>query len=140
MATPLSKKLGIKSGMNVWTVHAPDQFETLLQPLPEGADLIEMDLAGVNGSCFELAILFAESELELRHGFNQLFGCMGATSTLWLSWPKKSSKKKSDLSFQIVQQLGLSVGIVDNKVCSVDEVWTAIRMVVRLENRPQWGR
>ena len=138
MATPLSKKLGLKPEMDVWTIHAPVYFEGLLFPLPAGSFVTVVDPDALPLVEFNLAVLFATSEVEFRHLFQLAFERLGAESILWLAWPKKASKVESDLSFQIVQHHGLSHGLVDNKVCSIDETWTALRMVVRLTNRPSW--
>ena len=138
MANPLYKKLGIKPETTVWTIHAPSHFADLLLPLPNGVHIQEHNPARLPEGDFGLAVLFAQSETEMRHTFNLLWDHLGAQSSLWMAWPKKASKVPSDLSFQCVQQLGLAVGLVDNKVCSIDDTWTALRMVVRLENRPSW--
>ena len=64
---------------------------------------------------------------------------LASTGGLWIAWPKKSAGVPTDLSDQVVQETGLATGLVDNKVCSIDEVWSALRFVVRVEERAAWG-
>ncbi len=139
MPTPLSKKLGIKEAQAVWTVNSPDEFDSLLAPLPDGAKVIEIDLFQPETAPFSLCILFVGSREELFASFSLLFPMTGPKSMIWISWPKKASKVPTDLSFDVVQKLGLSRGLVDNKVCSISDVWSAVRFVVRLENREDWS-
>jgi len=138
LASPLFKKLGIKPDQEVWTMNDPEEFGGLLAPLPSGASLRPVDPFEMPGEVFELCILFAQNQEELFPSFSILLPSIGAQSAIWFCWPKKSSGVRSDLSFDIVQKLGLSNGLVDNKICSINPVWSAIRFSVPLERRANW--
>ncbi|MGH2997651.1 MAG: hypothetical protein ACRDN6_13205 [Gaiellaceae bacterium] len=81
-------------------------------------------------------VLFAAERAELERRLDGLKGQMAPADGLWIAWPKKASKVESDLSFENVQELGLAAGLVDNKSCSIDGDWQALRFVYRLRDRP----
>jgi hypothetical protein len=122
-ATPLPRKLGIDEGSRVALVGAPDGFDARLG--------IEPKLRGE----FDVAILFATRRGELARAFPSLVRRLASAGGLWVAWPKKSSAVDSDLSFEIVQRVGLDAGLVDNKSCSIDDTWQALRFVRRLRDR-----
>ena len=99
-ATPLSKKLGAKPGV-------------------------------------EVLVFFTTSRAELENRLPALKETMAPADSLWVAWPKKASKVATDLDFATVQQLGLDLGLVDNKSAAVDEAWQALRFVYRREDRPR---
>ena len=123
--TPLTKKLGIKPGSVVVLIGAPEEFEQTLGPLPEGAVLKE----GARGRC-DLVLWFARSRREVERRVRRLGGFAGPDG-LWIAWPKKASGVSSDLSQAVVRQIGLSAGLVDYKVCSIDETWSGLRFTIR---------
>ena len=137
--SPLARKLGIKPKMEVWCVEAPKNFHKNISPLPTAANTIHVNPLAPPHHSFGLCILFSKSQQELIGAFTSLFPFMGSHSTLWICWPKKASGLDSDLSFDIVQKVGLAHGLVDNKVCSIDDTWSSIRHSVRVENRPNWN-
>jgi hypothetical protein len=122
-ATPLPRKLGIKDGSRVALVGAPEGF----------ADLLGVQ-ARKRGE-FDVAVLFSTRKGPLTRSFAPLARRLAPTGGLWVAWPKKSSGVESDLSFEAVQRLGLDAGLVDNKSCSIDDTWQALRFVIRLANR-----
>ena len=125
--TPLVKKLGIKSGFNLVFVGAPNGFS-------KGLDLptdIEID----SRSRLDFALLFVKSEKELRVAFSQYAARLKPAGMLWVAWPKKSSGVATDLSFNNVQAIGLAAGLVDTKICAVDEIWSGLKFVFRLKDR-----
>jgi hypothetical protein len=127
--TPLVKKLGIKAGFNVVFVNAPAGFADGLR-LP--ADVV------VNRTTRELvdfALLFVKSEKELKQKFSHLTTKLKPSGMLWIAWPKKSSGVVTDLSFTNVQLIGLDAGLVDTKICAVDETWSGLKFVIRLKDR-----
>ncbi len=134
--TPLPKKLGIKSGHRVLLVHAPAGFATKLAPLPDGV-VVTARLAGTS-SC-DVIVLFASRAAELRSAFPQCRARLAETGGLWLAWPKKSAGVPTDLSEDPIRAVGLAAGLVDNKVCAIDEVWSGLRFVVRLADRSRGG-
>ena len=123
-ATPLPKKLGIDERSRVALVDAPDGFAKRLgvEPVTHG----ELDVV----------VLFATRRGELIRAFSPLARRLTPAGGLWVAWPKKSSNVESDLSFEAVQAVGLDAGLVDNKSCTIDETWQALRFVYRLADRP----
>lgn len=127
--TPLVKKLGIKSGFSIAFVKAPEGFARGLD-LP--ADVV------VNNSPrqpLDFALLFVKSERELMRKFSHLAAKLKPSGMVWVAWPKKSSGVVTDLSFTNVQAIGLSAGLVDTKICAVDDVWSGLKFVFRLKDR-----
>ena len=82
-----------------------------------------------------VVVFFATSRDDLERRFESLKATLDPADGLWIAWPKKASKLETDLSFEVVQQTGLAHGLVDNKSCSIDESWQALRFVYRLEDR-----
>jgi hypothetical protein len=133
--TPLIRKLGIKEAMRILFVNAPTSFECTLGPLPHGVELCR-DEAG-QLSEFDVIVCFAHSEAELQARFAELAGQLTPAGGLWIAWPKKASGVATDLSDDVVRRLGLAHGLVDNKICSIDAIWSGQRFVVRLKDRPK---
>lgn len=133
--TPLARKLGIKPGMLVGILNEPAEFRSALAPIPPGVTLIAQPDAGC-----DVIVVFGANAAHLRTGFEQALRLVRAETALWVAWPKKSSGMDSDLSFREVQSLGLESGLVDNKVCAIDEQWSGLRFVVRRGDRPTWSQ
>ena len=127
--TPLAAKLGIREGSRVLVVGAPPGFS--LRPLPAGVEL----LTGARAD-LDVAVLFVTREAELRRRFPGMAARLEPGGRLWVAWPKKASRTETDLSFERVQGLGLSGGLVDNKSASITEVFQGLQFVVRLRDRP----
>ena len=123
--TPLPRKLGIRPGSVVALIGAPEEFEQTLGPLPEGAVL----RTGARGRC-DLVVWFARSRREVERRVGKL-GEFAGSDGLWIAWPKRASGVSSDLSQTVVRQIGLSAGLVDYRVCSIDETWSALRFTLR---------
>ena len=128
--TPLVKKLGIKEGARVRLEQAPPGFVDYLRPLPGDAELLDA------GPC-EVILLFTESAADLEARFRRLASEMVPAGRFWVAWPKKASGVKTDLTEDVARQVGLPEGLVDNKVCAIDETWSGLQFVWRLENRPK---
>jgi len=126
--TPLVKKLGIKSGFSVAFVNAPNGFAKELD-LPTDIEI------NARSRSLDFALLFGKSEKELRVVFSQYAARLKPAGMLWVAWPKKSSGVATDLSFNNVQAIGLAAGLVDTKICAVDEVWSGLKFVFRLKDR-----
>jgi CheY-like chemotaxis protein len=127
--TPLPKKLGIRPGSIVYLAGAPADFETTLGDLPPGATLHRHSEEDP-----DLTLWFTESRAELERGIVE--GAKWASKGgLWIIWPKKSSEVESDLSETVVRQIALAAGLVDFKVCSVDETWSGLRFTRRRQTR-----
>lgn len=131
--TPLARKLGIKPGHRVGLIGAPDAFEQALAPLPYGVTLVTR----AQGR-FAVIVFFTHRRAELQRRFVKIARKMAADGGLWVGWPKKASKVPTDLAFDVVQEIGLSAGLVDNKICAIDDTYSGLRFVVRLENRDHW--
>ena len=132
--TPLVKKLGIKSGFNVAFVNAPRDFARHLD-LPAN---VTINLK--TRKPLDFALLFVKSEKELQREFSASAKRLSASGMLWVSWPKKSSGVSTNLSENIVRDIGLAVGLVDVKVCAVNEVWSGLKFVFRLKDRPKMNQ
>jgi hypothetical protein len=127
--TPLVKKLGIKSGFNVAFVKAPRDFARHLN-LPAN---VTINLK--TRKPLDFALLFVKSEKELTVGFSEYAARLTPAGMLWVSWPKKSSGVITDLSETNVRTIGLAAGLVDVKICAVDDVWSGLKFVFRLKDR-----
>lgn len=128
--TPLIKKLGIKEGFRVALVNSPKGFKRELGSLPDKAKF-----APCVTDSLDLILLFVNSEAELRRQFVLLVANIVASGMLWVAWPKKSSGVATDLSFTNVQRIGLNGGLVDVKICAVNDVWSGLKFVYRLKDR-----
>jgi len=129
--TPLPQKLGIKAGARVALVRAPDGFERELEPLPDGVRL-RTQARGAQ----DVVLFFATRLAELERRFDGLARALEPTGGLWIAWPKRNAGVATDLRENIVRDVGLSHGLVDNKVCAVDDMWSGLRFVYRLTDRP----
>jgi hypothetical protein len=128
--TPLIKKLGIKECFRVALVNSPKGFKKELGPLPVKAKYVPAGTATL-----EVILLFVNSEETLRKQFVSLTTNLVANGMLWVAWPKKSSGLATDLSFTNVQRIGLDAGLVDVKICAVNDIWSGLKFVYRLKDR-----
>ena len=126
--TPLVQKLGIKPGARTQFVSAPPQLPQLLGPLPSGVT------ATTRGK-LDFALLFAENFGELARTFARLRDRLESNGMLWVSWPKNTSGVATDLTESAVRQYGLNNGLVDVKVCAIDDTWSGLKFVRRLSDR-----
>jgi hypothetical protein len=129
-ATPLPKKLGIKDGHTVATLGEPNGFATTLQPLPARARVVH-DLRGHR----DVVVAFFTTRAALEARLAALTKAIVPDGGLWIAWPKKASKVPTDITEDVVRAVALPTGLVDNKVCAIDDVWSGLRLVVRIENR-----
>lgn len=123
--TPLLKKLGIKEKMRVGAVNAPDEIEEMLGDLPEGTCIERRAAAGS-----DLLIWFVRSRRELESDIDAMRERI-TKGGIWIAWPKKSAARASDLTQLVVREICSGAGLVDYKVCSIDDTWTAMRFSVR---------
>lgn len=129
--TPLVKKLGIKEGFRVAFVNSPKGFKKELEPLPNNVRIIVEPLS----KPLDLIILFSDSERTLKKVLSKLAQKLTPNGMLWIAWPKKSSGVPTDLSFDNVQQTGLRAGMVDVKICAVNDTWSGLKFVYRKKDR-----
>ena len=127
--TPLVKKLGIKPGFNIAFVNAPPGYANELD-LPT-----DVSINTRSDKPLDFAQLFVKSEKKLKTKFSEYANRINASGMLWVSWPKKSSGVSTDLSENLVREIGLAAGLVDVKICAVDEVWSGLKFVFRLKDR-----
>jgi hypothetical protein len=130
--TPLIKKLGLKPGHHIIILNPPDDYAITLGPLPDAVTQAEA-LAGP----LDFIHFFATERGELETEFPNLKAALAYDGMLWISWPKKASKVPTDLDENIIRDIGLSNGLVDVKVAAIDAVWSGLKFVFRLENRPK---
>jgi hypothetical protein len=126
----LPQKLGIKPGVRIVAVHAPPTYASLLGELPAGAAVLSRLPTSA-----EFIHYFAHRRRELAADFPRLARALTDGGTLWISWPKKATGVTTDLDENLVREIGLTQGLVDVKVCAVDEVWSGLKFVRRIENR-----
>ena len=129
--TPLIKKLGIKPGFNIAFVNPPANFVAALD-LPSETKVCSAS----SRRPLDFVLLFVKSKHELSDRFSPSSARLKPDGMLWVSWPKKASGVKTDLNDNVVRELGLAAGLVDVKVCAVDEIWSGLKFVVRLKDRP----
>ena len=130
--TPLAKKLGFKPGQRVAVVGAPASYRKLLAPLPAGVKF------GTRVSkSTEVVHLFATSKAELAKKLEAWLKLLGADAAIWVSWPKKTAQLPTDITEDTIRAVALPMGLVDIKVCAVDETWSGLKLVLRKEQRPK---
>ena len=133
--TPLPKKLGIKPGIVVALVNAPDAFERTLDPLPDGV-LLKEDLRSKAG----LVVLFASRMADIYEQFPLAERSLNDGGRLWIAWPKQSSGVKTDVTQPAVREFGLAAGWVDFKICAIDETWAGLAFARRNAKPGRAGR
>ncbi|HLD95000.1 MAG TPA: hypothetical protein VI703_12425 [Anaerolineales bacterium] len=131
--TPLVTKLGIKPGLRICILHSPDNYPKTLGPLPDVKLLRRLP----EDRSLDFIHYFTKQRKSLVKDFPRLAGALNWTGTLWISWPKGASKVSTDLSENIVREVGLDLGLVDVKVAAIDEVWSGLKFVHRVEKRPK---
>jgi hypothetical protein len=129
--TPLPKKLGIKEGARLALVAAPDDFlESTLEPLPDQVEL----RARARGP-LDVIVFFTKSRADLERRFGKLAGTLDPAGSLWIAWPKRASGVPTDITEDTLREVGLPQGLVDTKVCAIDDTWSGLKFVIRKENR-----
>jgi hypothetical protein len=130
--TPLPQKLGIGPGDAIALIGAPGWLEDALAEGPGVAEL-HTDLDG--DALFDVIVVFVSWRAELEAELGRLRDRMAPACGLWVAWPKKAAKVPTDMSDDVVREIALPTGLVDNKVCAIDQTWTAVRLVIRRELR-----
>jgi hypothetical protein len=130
--TPLAKKLGFKPGLRVAAPGAPPNYRKLLAPLPEGVEFQTRV-----SKTTDLVHLFTTSKAEVAKSLAAWLKVLGPDAAIWVSWPKKASKVPTDITEDTIRAVALPMGLVDIKVCAVDETWSGLKLVLRKELRPK---
>lgn len=123
----------------MFLVGAPCGFESVLGDLPEPVSLSRVELPfNQDDGEPDIVLLFVQSVEVLRNDFEEAAPVLRADAAIWVAWPKRSSGIESDMTEDRVRDVALPRGMVDNKVCAIDETWSGLRLVVRKENRSAW--
>lgn len=128
--TPLAKKLGFKPSCRVRTSNAPDNYLDLVSPRPDG-----VKISGALRKDIDIWHFFTKSEAELEALLPTMKLAIRQDGMIWVSWPKKTSKVPTDVTEDVVRRYALPIGLVDVKVCAVDDVWSGLKLVIRKELR-----
>ena len=129
--TPLWKKLGYKTGMSAFVNGGPKNYRSLLALPPD----LQVEWLTHPKSDIEFVHLFATSASELKAKLKSYRTKIVSDGMVWVSWPKKSSGVKTDITEDTIREVALPMGLVDIKVCAVDEVWSGLKLVIRKEER-----
>lgn len=124
--TPLAKKLGYKTGFRVFVENAPDTYRASLDPLPDDVTFLAKPADDL-----DLIHLFTDSGKELAAKLKRYQPKLKPAGMIWVSWPKKASKVPTDVTEGTIRDLALPLGLVDVKVCAVDDVWSGLKLVIR---------
>jgi hypothetical protein len=128
--TLLAKKLGIKEGSRLFLSGAPKNYLELVAPFPEGARVVPK----IDGET-DIVHIFSREKTHLTNTLRASLAKLKQDGAIWVSWPKKSSKVPTDITEDTIREVALPMGLVDIKVCAVDEIWSGLKLVVRKENR-----
>ncbi|MDB5681925.1 MAG: hypothetical protein JWO16_1730 [Sphingomonas bacterium] len=128
--TPLAKKLGLKPGMRAWFAAMPDSVRTEIGPITIGVMEERDATAGLDA-----AHVFVTDRADLERHLAALRDLIQPTGQIWVSWPKKASKVPTDITEDVIRDVALPIGLVDVKVCAVDDVWSGLKLVIRRELR-----
>ncbi len=130
---PLPKKLDIKAGHRVALLDTPSELRSAI--VPSATEVTVQD--SVDSEPLDVILLFVSSVEGLQHGFAAAATALRPTGGLWVCWPKKASGIVTNLNENVIRDIGLAAGLVDNKVCAVDATWSGLRFVYRLRDRPR---
>lgn len=130
--TPLARKLGIGEGDEVALIGAPERFEDTLGDLPDVASL-HTSLA--DDARYDVIVAFVTQRAELEAELPRLRARMAPACGLWIAWPKRASRVPTDVTDEVIRDVVLPTGLVDNKVCAIDGTWSGLRVVIRKQNR-----
>jgi DUF3052 family protein len=128
--TPLEQKLGIKPGTRLAVIGAPPHFAEGLE-LPPGAAI-----AARLGARVDMVVFFTVARHDLARRLATLGRAVAPDGMVWVAWPKKASKVSTDVTEDIVREVALPLGLVDTKVCAIDDTWSGLKLVWRLSERP----
>ncbi len=128
--TPLWKKLGLKEGCQLFAADAPRDYVKLLAPIPKG-----MHITSRIDARTDIVHFFTRKRAELNRALRTARAKMRDDAAIWVSWPRKSSKVATDITEDVIREIALPMGLVDVKVCAVNEVWSGLKLVVRKDLR-----
>jgi hypothetical protein len=132
--TPLGKKLGIKEGSAIFPINAPRNYRALIGPLPPGARIVSR-----LSEATDIVHVFSTSRKAIDEALRTSLARLKPDGVIWVSWPKKAAKVPTDVTEDTIREIALPMGLVDVKVCAVDDVWSGLKLVIRKENRVRKG-
>ena len=127
---PLYQKLGIKDGFRVCVIGAPDDYQKLIEGKVSGMTITTSARAKA-----DMAHVFETNAAALKKKLPSLMKIIAPDGAIWVSWPKKSAKVATDITEDVIRDVALPMGLVDVKVCAVNEVWSGLKLVIRRERR-----
>ena len=128
--TPLARKLSLKDGLRVWRDGMPDSVADEIS-----AEGLTLDLLDRPEAPIDAAHIFLTERMELQMKLQQLLPLLQPAGMIWVSWPKRASKVPTDITEDVIRDICLPMGLVDVKVCAVDETWSGLKLVIRKEHR-----
>jgi hypothetical protein len=128
--TPLAKKLGIKSGFQINIINAPGYYLQLFTDLPN-----ELYFEDTENTKIDFIHFFTKSKEEYKSLLPHLKGRIKPNGMIWISWPKKASKVPTDITEDIIRHYAIETGLVDIKVCAVDDIWSGLKLVIPVKDR-----
>jgi len=131
--TPLARKLGIGEDDEVVVIGAANGFADRLAAQLDGEAIIHTDIN--DAVFFDVIVVFVTWRAELEAELDRLRSHMAPACGLWIAWPKRASKVPTDMTENVIREIALPTGLVDNKVCAIDETWSGLRLVIRRELR-----
>lgn len=130
--TPLPRKLGIRPGQRIAFLDAPPEFATALGELEPGVGVACTTLRGP----LDLVVAFFLERRRLHQRLPRLIAALDPAGALWIAWPKRASRVETDITEDVVRELGIAAGVVDVKVCAIDATWSGLKLVIRVQDRP----
>jgi len=131
---PLAKKIGIREGSRLFLFGAPENYFDLVVPLPERVQVVSRI-----DDRTDIVHIFSAKRTELTDALRASLKNLKQDGVIWVSWPKRSSKVPTDITEDTIREVALPMGLVDIKVCAVDNVWSGLKLVIRRENRTAKG-
>lgn len=128
--TPLAKKLSLKDGQRVWWENMPDRVRAQIEA--EGISVLHLP---VPEAPIDQAHIFVSESSALEEAVGRLLPLLAPTGMIWVSWPKKSSKVPTDITEDRIRDIILPTGLVDVKVCAIDEIWSGLKLMIRRDRR-----
>ena len=127
--TPLATKLSLRDGLRIWWENVPDSVQAEIN------SRVALELLTEPAAPIEAAHVFVVSRFALEEAVDRLLPLMAPNGFLWVSWPKKASRVATDITEDTIRDVALPLGLVDVKVCAVDEIWSGLKLVIRKERR-----
>jgi hypothetical protein len=128
--TPLAKKLGIKDGFRISIINEPDHYFSLFEDMP-----VDVDIIHNLKSKLDVIHYFVKEEKDLQKDIVELKNSIEQNGMIWISWPKQSSKVPTDITEDVIRNIALANGLVDVKVCAIDQVWSGLKLVIPVKER-----